>query len=277
MNKKDSIEILRERIRLLENENRVTGKAFAEQCDISPNTLSNLMTRGKAIQYDLLEKIAGAYDVSIDWLVGRTETREVANEGMDEDMQAHHHPDYSSLNYGHIFNILAFLASLNYLQIVQKDNEVILKVQDKYLAKFLRTLQKLARMSRSDQSVCDAFKVWVERSFADNTPIEVNVPTGVDRYHGAFPWEHDATVFLNFDFSDAEWLDDYPDKWDDGFTYEDLDGVLRAENSRPPYNDYKILNDGIVGYYYSGNDHTAPQICSVQREQEPADNPVTNP
>lgn len=273
MNKKDSIEILRERIRLLENENRVTGKAFAERCDISPNTLSNLMTRGKAIQYDLLEKIADAYDVSIDWLVGRTETRKTAKEGM----QTCNYPDYSSLNYGHIFNILAFLASLNYLQIVRKDNEVILKVQDKYLAKFLRTLQKLARMSRSDQSVCDAFKVWVESSFADNTPIKANVPTGVDRYHGAFPWEHDATVFLNFDFSDAEWLDDYPDKWDDGFTYEDLDGVLRAENSRPPYNDYKILNDGIVGYYYSGNDHTAPQICSVQREQEPADNPVTNP
>lgn len=268
MNKKDSIEILRERIRLLENENRVTGKAFAERCDISPNTLSNLMTRGKAIQYDLLEKIADAYDVSIDWLVGRTETRKTAKEGM----QTCNYPDYSSLNYGHIFNILAFLASLNYLQIVQKDNKVILKVCDTYLAKFLQTLQKLARMSRSDQSVCDAFKVWVEKSFADNTPIELNACDYINRYHGAFPWEHDATIFLNFDFSNAEWLDDYPDMWVDG---ANVGGCWCP--SRPPYNDYEILNDGIVGYYYSSNDHAAPQIRSAQREQEPADNPVTNP
>lgn len=276
MNKKDSIEILRERIRLLENENRVTGKAFAERCDISPNTLSNLMTRGKAIQYDLLEKIADAYDVSIDWLVGRTETREVANEGMDEDMQAYHYPNYSSLNYGHIFNILAFLASLNYLQIVQNDDEVVLKVRDKYLAKFLRTLQKLARMSRGDQSVCDAFKVWVERSFADNTPIELNVPTGVDRYHGAFPWEHDATVLLDFDFSNVKWLDACPDTWGTDGTYTDENSTLYALGHRPPYSDYEILNDGIVGYYYSDDVHAAPHV-HVQRDQEPTDNPVTNP
>lgn len=273
MNKKDNIEILRERIRLLENENRVTGKAFAEQCDISPNTLSNLMTRGKAIQYDLLEKIADAYDVSIDWLVGRTETRKTVNEGIGEGMQACNYPDYSSLNYGHIFNILAFLASLNYLQIVQKDNEAILKVQDKYLAKFLRTLQRLARMSRSDQSVCDAFKVWVESSFADNAPIELNAIADIDRYHGVFPWEHDATVLLDFDFSNVKWLDACPDTWGTDGTYKDENGTLYALGHRPPYSDYEILNDGIVGYYYSDDVHDAPQTYSVQRDPEPTGNP----
>ena len=52
MNKKSSIDMLRERIKTLKNENRETQKAFAERCDIDPNKLSNLMTRGKAIQYD---------------------------------------------------------------------------------------------------------------------------------------------------------------------------------------------------------------------------------
>ena len=48
MNKKSSIDMLRERIKTLKNENRETQKAFAERCDIDPNKLSNLMTRGKA-------------------------------------------------------------------------------------------------------------------------------------------------------------------------------------------------------------------------------------
>lgn len=269
METKSSYQMFCERIEILRNGKHEKIKDFAERCGVTPNQLSNLKTRGKCVPYDLLEKIANACNVSMDWLVGRTDVREVAYENRVSD----NCPDYLGLEYGYIFNILSFLAALNCLQIVQTKDGVVLRVHDEHIARFLRTLQNLARMSASDQSVYDAFRAWAEKVFTDEELAALNNNFFIGRYHGALPWEHDVSFFLNFDFSGVKWGDALPDTWENYYVNKN------GETCAAPYSDYAILNDGIVGCYDSDVPHPEPPtlVKCAQREQGTADDSVTNP
>lgn len=47
------------------------------ECDLSINTLSSMNTRGSWVQANSLAKIADCLDVSVDYLLGRTDIQEV--------------------------------------------------------------------------------------------------------------------------------------------------------------------------------------------------------
>lgn len=241
MNKKSSIDMLRERIKTLKNENRETQKAFAERCDIDPNKLSNLMTRGKAIQYDDLEKIADACNVSIDWLVGRTEVRVVA-------VNDNKTVNYKSLEYGYIYNILSYLSSIGCLQIIKNESGIILRVHDEHIKQFLESLQQLSRMATTNNSVRSALGAWINNQFSYDLKLsDCCNGNHIDKYSGAFPWKYDLrSEDIAFDFSGAEWGDTSPkiiwnkvvdENKETGFT------------SSSYYEAIECLNDGIVGYY----------------------------
>ena len=68
--------IFNERIKLLRKERALTQTQAAERVGISWRTYQDL-EGGKYPSYVTLGKIADAFGVSVDWLMGRTEDREV--------------------------------------------------------------------------------------------------------------------------------------------------------------------------------------------------------
>lgn len=269
MNKKSSIDMLRERIKILKNENRETQKAFAERCDIDPNKLSNLMTRGKAIQYDDLEKIADACNVSIDWLVGRTDAREVQQSKQVE-------IDYYRLTYGEICKVITFLAAANVIHIIpdKEKGNINIQIMDETIKEFLETLIALSLASVGKKSVCVGLRAWFEsetqRLLNENVVKEVVA----DKYDKAFPWK---TADVKFDYSDIEeWTMESPADEFDAISIDracnlaqlhsgiDENGnvIMPLKYQRPLYMEsYSCLIDGIVGY---------PRFCdSCARNFEP--------
>ena len=65
-----------QRIRLLRKELGLNQEAMAEKVGIAYRTYQDL-EGGKRPSYDTLLKLAEAAAVSVDWLMGRTEDREV--------------------------------------------------------------------------------------------------------------------------------------------------------------------------------------------------------
>ncbi len=65
-----------EKLRLLRQENGLTQTQTAERVGISWRTYQDLEA-GKYPSYVTLLKIADTFQVSVDWLMGRTEDREV--------------------------------------------------------------------------------------------------------------------------------------------------------------------------------------------------------
>lgn len=242
---KNDHEMLIERIKMLIEESKETQKAFAERCDVSPNTLSSFLTRSKIISMDLIEKIADANNVSIDWLFGRADVREISRKKADD-----YAADYSKLEYGYVCNILAYLSALNYLQIVKTADGVILRVHDECISKFLDTLQQLARMATANCSICAALKTWVDDAFNNDVRLSsfgVSLDK-IDKYGDAFPWKYFLKNHGNveFEFSDSEWCDDSPAyEWDTNHDNASMCGRPSFET----YDHYESLNDGIVGYY----------------------------
>ena len=67
-----------ERIRLLRNENKLTQAAVAARVGLSARGYQDLEL-GATPRGDTLLAIAEFYNVSADWLLGRTEVREVTH------------------------------------------------------------------------------------------------------------------------------------------------------------------------------------------------------
>lgn len=65
-----------DKLRLLRQEAGLTQTQAAERVGISWRTYQDLET-GKSPSYSTLLKIADTFQVSVDWLMGRTEDREV--------------------------------------------------------------------------------------------------------------------------------------------------------------------------------------------------------
>ncbi len=63
-----------EKIRLLRNERHLTQADVAEQVGLSARGYQDLELGAKP-RYDALLRIADFYEVSVDWLMGRTENR----------------------------------------------------------------------------------------------------------------------------------------------------------------------------------------------------------
>lgn len=65
-----------EKIRMLRKEKRMSQTALGEKVGLSMRGYQDLELGAKP-KYDTLLRIADYFDVSVDWLMGRTEKREV--------------------------------------------------------------------------------------------------------------------------------------------------------------------------------------------------------
>lgn len=263
---KTDIEILSERIDTLRRETKETAKAFSDRCGVNENTLSALKNnRAKAINFDHIKRIANANNVSIDWLIGRTDVREVQQSKDDNESTI----NYAHLSYGYVYNFLAYLCAMDHLQIVKTSGEITLRVKDKPISEFLDKLQQLARMSVGNEPLCEALKTWVNKMFS-NTRILVsglmlalNDKTILDKYCSAFPWRYEDTIDdYIFCINDAIWEDNSPaDIWDENYeASESYDYHYPFKR----YYEYMPLCDGIVGYYNHKEPYPAPPCYKVE-------------
>lgn len=69
--------IFNERLKILRIEKKLTQEGVAREIDVPLRSYHRLETDGAKTHYDTLIKIADFYDVSVDWLMGRTDVREV--------------------------------------------------------------------------------------------------------------------------------------------------------------------------------------------------------
>ena len=69
--------IFNERLKLLRCEANLTQEKVARELDMPLRSYHRLETDGAKTHYDTLLKIADFYDVSVDWLMGRTDRREI--------------------------------------------------------------------------------------------------------------------------------------------------------------------------------------------------------
>lgn len=69
--------IFNERLKILREENKFTQEKAAAAIGIPLRSYHRMETDGAKTHYDTLIKIADCYDVSVDWLMGRTDKREI--------------------------------------------------------------------------------------------------------------------------------------------------------------------------------------------------------
>lgn len=69
--------IFNDRLKILRAERGLTQEQAAKAMQIPPRSYQRLEMDGKKTLYDTLITIADFYDVSVDWLMGRTDVREV--------------------------------------------------------------------------------------------------------------------------------------------------------------------------------------------------------
>lgn len=69
--------IFNDRLKILRSEFDLTQDKVAKELDMPVRTYQRLERDGAKTHYDTLIKLADFYDVSVDWLMGRTDKREV--------------------------------------------------------------------------------------------------------------------------------------------------------------------------------------------------------
>lgn len=69
--------IFNERLKLLRAEHNLTQDRAARVLDMPVRSYQRLESDGAKCHYETLLAIANYYDVSVDWLMGRTDVREV--------------------------------------------------------------------------------------------------------------------------------------------------------------------------------------------------------
>lgn len=66
-----------ERIKLVAKQKGITIKNMLEDCALSKNALSSMLSRGSWLQSNNLARIADYLDCSVDYLLGRTDNPEI--------------------------------------------------------------------------------------------------------------------------------------------------------------------------------------------------------
>lgn len=66
-----------ERIKLLAKSKNILIKDMLDQCELSKNALSSMLSRGSWLQANNLARIADYLDCSVDYLLGRTDNPEI--------------------------------------------------------------------------------------------------------------------------------------------------------------------------------------------------------
>lgn len=152
-----------DRFRLLKDESGVTLKELSEKLDITVPNLSYYM-KGREPSYDILIRIADYFNVTTDWLIGRTDTRTPESLDMVKIIEK---------DVGELYNVkLSDVALKNYLELQEVmtsvlDDIYILYCVTRQSDDFLNTIHKLLM----NPSVLFARYMWEFTKFM-GTPEE---------------------------------------------------------------------------------------------------------
>ena len=69
--------IFNKRLKMLREENNLTQEKAAQELGIPLRSYNRLEADGNKTHYDTMKKTADYYNVSVDWLMGRTDVREL--------------------------------------------------------------------------------------------------------------------------------------------------------------------------------------------------------
>lgn len=69
--------VFNERLKILRKERKMTQDAIAKELEIPLRSYNRLESGGGKTHYDTLIRIADYYEVSLDWLTGRSDVREI--------------------------------------------------------------------------------------------------------------------------------------------------------------------------------------------------------
>jgi len=71
--------VFSQRLRELRKERRLTAKEFGEKFSLAESTISGYETKARKPDMELVERFADFFEVSVDYLLGRTNIRNTAN------------------------------------------------------------------------------------------------------------------------------------------------------------------------------------------------------
>ena len=78
-----------QRLKLLREQNTVTQDELSKHLGVGRPTIAGYETKGKQPSFELLEKIADFFDVSIDYLLGRTDVKSSSELSVEEDLDGY--------------------------------------------------------------------------------------------------------------------------------------------------------------------------------------------
>ena len=76
---------LGERLKLLREENKITQEQLAEHLGVGRPTIAGYETKGKQPSFEILDKIADFFNVSIDYLLGRSDIKNPSTVSIEDD------------------------------------------------------------------------------------------------------------------------------------------------------------------------------------------------
>lgn len=182
--------------RLNELVGKKTGdqRRFAEKIGVSSTTLNKALKTAKMPSIDFIQKVAGGTGVSIDWLFGRTDIKELRNSN----------EDYKEYTYAEVFRMIADMCDIGAMHItvssdtiegtdtegfsVGHDITTVSLVCDDYkLASFANDCEKIKATTLtnvSDDSLGrKMFSLWFEdMQKKNNTPVKINTEVGFRNY-----------------------------------------------------------------------------------------------
>ncbi len=82
------MDTLGKRIKKLREQNKISQKDFAQKIKVSNVVLSRYESDERRPDYETLERIADYFEVSVDYLLGRTDIKSVKNIIIDKDFEA---------------------------------------------------------------------------------------------------------------------------------------------------------------------------------------------
>lgn len=96
-------------LKKLRNEKKITQRELAKLLNLSPSTIAMYETAQRKPDFETLEKIANFFDVSTDYLLGRTNIRNPYKEAVLKETKASHYLDVRGLSVEDISKVEEYI------------------------------------------------------------------------------------------------------------------------------------------------------------------------
>lgn len=96
-------------LKQLRNEKKITQRQLAKLLNLSPSTIAMYETAQRKPDFETLQKIANFFDVSTDYLLGRTNIRNLYKEAVLQETKASYNLDVRGLSVEDIAKVEEYI------------------------------------------------------------------------------------------------------------------------------------------------------------------------